>query len=71
MGAPTQNIFEDLYRESVHEGGPIVPWDSQDAKPRIKELALLGAIRGDVLTSVVGSATMPFILLSKALMSPA
>ncbi|MFT8181199.1 class I SAM-dependent methyltransferase, partial [Mycobacteroides chelonae] len=27
MSAPTQNIFEDLYRESVHEGGPIVPWD--------------------------------------------
>lgn len=49
MSAPTQNIFEDLYRESVHEGGPIVPWDSKDAKPRIKELALLGAIRGEVL----------------------
>ncbi|RIR86329.1 class I SAM-dependent methyltransferase [Mycobacteroides abscessus] len=49
MGAPAQNIFEDLYRESVHEGGPVVPWDSKDAKPRIKELALLGAIRGDVL----------------------
>ncbi|ORA56077.1 class I SAM-dependent methyltransferase [Mycobacteroides franklinii] len=49
MSAPTQNIFEDLYRESLHEGGPTVPWDSKDAKPRIKELALLGAVRGDVL----------------------
>ncbi|MFA4085001.1 class I SAM-dependent methyltransferase [Mycobacteroides salmoniphilum] len=49
MTAPTQNTFEDLYRESVKDGGPIIPWDSQDAKPRIKELALLGAVRGDVL----------------------
>ncbi|MGL5443147.1 MAG: class I SAM-dependent methyltransferase, partial [[Mycobacterium] stephanolepidis] len=49
MTAPTQNTFEDLYRESTKDGGPIVPWDSKDAKPRIKELALLGAVRGDVL----------------------
>ncbi|MUM15893.1 class I SAM-dependent methyltransferase [Mycobacterium sp. CBMA271] len=49
MTAPTQNIFEDLYRESLKDGGPIIPWDSKDAKPRIKELALLGAVRGDVL----------------------
>ncbi|MGH3723496.1 MAG: class I SAM-dependent methyltransferase [Mycobacterium sp.] len=47
--APTQTIFEDLYRESVNEGGPIIPWDSKEAKPRIVELALLGAIRGEVL----------------------
>ncbi|MBA0048066.1 class I SAM-dependent methyltransferase [Mycobacteroides sp. LB1] len=49
MTAPTQNTFEDLYRESVKDNGPIIPWDSKEAKPRIKELALLGAVRGDVL----------------------
>ncbi|MFT8181198.1 class I SAM-dependent methyltransferase, partial [Mycobacteroides chelonae] len=27
MTAPTQNTFEDLYRESIKDGGPIVPWD--------------------------------------------
>jgi SAM-dependent methyltransferase len=49
MAIPTQESFENLYRESTKADGPVVPWDSRDAKPRVKELALLGAIRGDVL----------------------
>lgn len=50
---PTPETFDKLYRgEPTFEGGPaptVIPWDIQQAQPRLMELEALGGFSGEVL----------------------
>src|SRR5689334_14713292 len=66
---PDPETFDKLYRgEPVVEGGPVppgVPWDVQQAQPRLMELEALGGFSGEVLDIGCGLGDNSIYLASR------
>ncbi len=66
---PSPETFEKLYRgEPTFEGGPApagIPWDVQQAQPRLMELEALGGISGEVLDIGCGLGDNAIFLASR------
>lgn len=66
---PTRESFDKMYRgEPVFEGAPPpgpIPWDIQQAQPRLMELEALGGVTGEVLDIGCGLGDNAIYLASR------